>query len=108
MHTELGFNHRRRHRMAGRPSGVEHETRGVEFVSKSDRDQKIEDRDPKCAVGFVGTPVLPGEDQEEFEGLQEEFYLQYEPLGPLEELAADTMAAAVWRIRHIGIFQEAV
>jgi hypothetical protein len=76
-------------------------------VSKSDRHQKVEDRDPKRAVGFAERPVLPGEDQEEFDALREELYLEYEPQGPAEEDAVETIAEAIWRKSHLGMFQRA-
>jgi hypothetical protein len=79
--------------------------RGVEFVNKTD--QRIEDRDPKRAVGFAAMPVFPGEDQEEFDVLRDELYLQYEPVGPIEEDAVEAIAAAIWRKRHLGAFQRA-
>jgi hypothetical protein len=79
-------------RIAGRHSGAVHAWSRV--VSKSDRHQKVEDRDPKRAVGFAERPVLPGEDQEEFDALREELYLEYEPQGPAEEDAVETIAEA--------------
>ena len=79
--------------------------RGVEFVNRTD--QMIEDRDPKRAVGFAAMPVLPGEDQKKFDVLRNELHLQYEPVGPIEEDAVEAIAAAIWRKRHLGVFQQA-
>ena len=72
-----------------------------------DRDPRTQEHDPKRAVGFAATVVLPGEDREEFDRLLEDLCLQYEPEGPVEDDAVQTMANAIWRKRHLKVFQRA-
>jgi hypothetical protein len=67
--------------------------------------QLMEDR--KRAVGFSATPVLPGEHQAQFDRLLKDLRLKYEPEGPAEDDAVETMANCVWRKRHLEIFQRA-
>jgi hypothetical protein len=73
---------------------------------KGDREQ-ITEHDSKRAVGFAASPVLPGESQEAFDCLLDELHDRYEPKGPVEEDAVDTMANAIWRKRNLKIFQRA-
>jgi hypothetical protein len=75
--------------------------------NKVDRDQITEEREPKCTVGFAASPVLPGESQEEFDCLFDDLCEHYEPKGPVEEDAVCNMADAIWRKRHLNIFQRA-
>jgi hypothetical protein len=72
-----------------------------------DRHPRSQDGDQKRAVGFAATAVLPGENQEEFNCLLEDLRFQYEPEGPAEADAVETMANAIWRKRHLKIFQRA-
>ena len=76
-------------------------------MSKYDRHPRTQDDDPKRAVGFAATAVLPGENQEEFDCLRDDLYFQYEPWDAVEEDAVETMANAIWRKRHLKIFQRA-
>jgi hypothetical protein len=76
-------------------------------MSKYDRHPRTQDDDPKRAVGFAATAVLPGEDQEEFDCLLDDLYFKYKPDDPVEEDAVETMANAIWRKRHLKIFQQA-
>jgi hypothetical protein len=76
-------------------------------LDKDDRDQITEERDPKRAVGFAASPVLPGESREEFHALLDDLRDQYEPKGPVEQETVDTMANAIWRKRNLKIFQRA-
>jgi hypothetical protein len=76
-------------------------------MSKINQQQRAEELDSKRAVGFAASPVLPGEDQEEFELLLDELCVQYGAEGPAEEDAVQTMANAIWRKRHLEIFQRA-
>jgi hypothetical protein len=70
-------------------------------------DRNIEESDSKRSIGFSASPVFPGEDQKEFEGLVAELCGQYEPVGPAENDAVKTMAKAIFRKRHPEIFQRA-
>ena len=74
-------------------------------MSMFDRHPRSQDGDQKRAVGFAATAVLPGENQEEFNCLLEGLRFQYEPEGPAEADAVETMANAIWRKRHLTIFQ---
>jgi hypothetical protein len=74
---------------------------------KVDRDKITGEQNPKRAVGFAASPVLPGECQDEFDRLRDDLRDRYEPKGPVEEVAVDTMANAIWRKRHSNIFQRA-
>jgi hypothetical protein len=65
----------------------------------------IEERDPKRSIGFLVSPVLPGEDQKEFQCLLDELCEQYVPTGPVEKDAVQTMARVIFRKRHPEIFQ---
>jgi hypothetical protein len=76
-------------------------------MSKCDRHPRTQDDDPKRAVGFAATAVLPGENQEEFDCLLDDLYFKYKPDDPVEEDAVETMANAIWRKRHLKIFQRA-
>jgi hypothetical protein len=76
-------------------------------MSKLNRLPKTEGCDPKRAVGFVASPVLPGESQEEFDGLLDDLCRQYNPEGPVEQSAVRTIANAIWRKRNLEIFQRA-
>jgi hypothetical protein len=76
-------------------------------MSKFNRHPQTQERDPKRAVGFAATIVLPGEDQDEFDSLLDDLRFQYEPEGPAEEDAVQTMADAIWRKRHLDVFQRA-
>jgi hypothetical protein len=67
-----------------------------------------QEHDSKRAIGFAASSVLPGEDQEEFDLLLDELCVQYEAEGPAEEDAVQTMANAIWRKRHLEIFQRAI
>jgi hypothetical protein len=70
-------------------------------------DRNIEESDPKRSVEFLASPVLPGEDPKEFQGLVDELCEQYAPVGPAENEAVQTMAKAIFRKRHSEIFQRA-
>ena len=74
-------------------------------MRKIDRLPENEECDPKLAIGFAAIPVLPGESQEEFETLLGDLCVQYEPEGPIEEDAVLTIGNALWRKRHLRIFQ---
>jgi hypothetical protein len=73
-------------------------------MSAFERDGKPE---PKLSIGFVGRSVLPGENQEEFDRLQDDIYEQYDPVGPVEEDLVETIVNAIWRKRHMDIFHRA-
>jgi hypothetical protein len=60
--------------------------------------QETEDR--KRAAGFAATPVLPGENQAQFDSLFADLRLEFEPYGPAEEDAVRTMATCIWRKQH--------
>ncbi len=70
-------------------------------------DQDVEGRDPKRSVGFSASPVLPGENQKEYECLLDELRGQYEPVGPIEQSVVTTIANAIFRKRHLTLFQRA-
>jgi hypothetical protein len=70
-------------------------------------DRIIEGRDPQRSIGFSASPVLPGEEQKEFQCLLDELCGQYEPEGPAEQDVIRTMASAIFRKRHLEIFQRA-
>ncbi len=61
----------------------------------------------KGSPGFLASPVLPGEDQAEFDQLLERLRAQYQPEGIVQDDALRTMARAIWRKQHLGIFQRA-
>jgi hypothetical protein len=76
-------------------------------MSKVNRQPPTEEPDPKRAVGFAATVVLPGESREKFLELAYDLCLQYGPQGSAEYDAIQTMANAIWRKRHLEIFQRA-
>jgi hypothetical protein len=76
-------------------------------MSNSHRPPKTEECDPRRAFGFAASPVLPGESQEEFDSLRDDLYAHYQPQGPIEEDAVQTIANAIWRKHKLGMFQHA-
>jgi hypothetical protein len=76
-------------------------------MNRLDRQARDQDDDPKRAVGFAATVVLPGEDQKEFDCLLDDLRCQYEPEGRLEEDAVKTIANAIWRKGHLDVFNRA-
>ena len=74
-------------------------------MGKIDRD--VEGGDPKRTVAFSASPVLPGEDQREYQSLVDELRGQYEPVGPIEQSVVTTIANAIFRKRHLTLFQRA-
>src|SRR5450432_813 len=70
-------------------------------------DQNFAEHDPEQSIGFAASPVFPGEDPKEFQCLVDELCEQYEPMGPVEKDAVQTMARAIFRKRHPEIFQRA-
>jgi hypothetical protein len=70
-------------------------------------DRNIEGRDPKRSIGFSASSVFTGEDQKEFQCLLDGLCEQYEPVGPAEQDVIQTMASAIFRKRHMGVFQRA-
>jgi hypothetical protein len=76
-------------------------------MSKFDPHARNQDDDPKRALGFAATVVLPGEDQKEFDCLLDDLHFQYEPEGRLEEDAVQTIANAIWRKGHLNVFNRA-
>jgi hypothetical protein len=71
-------------------------------------DRIIEGRDPQRSIGFSASPVLPGEEQKEFQCLLDELCGQYEPEGPAEQDVIRTMASAIFRKRHLEDVAEIV
>jgi hypothetical protein len=59
------------------------------------------------ALGFAASPVLPGEDQPEFDQFLEKLRDEYKPEGLAQEDAVLTMAKAMWRKQRLGIFRRA-
>ncbi len=76
-------------------------------MSEFDRDRKTQEHDPKHTAGFVAKPVLPGENPEDFDLLLDDLWDQYDPKGPVEEDAVETIAHAIWRKNHLDVFNRA-
>ncbi len=76
-------------------------------MSAFDRDLKTEERNPKRSAGFVAKAVLPGEKREDFDLLVADLWDQYDPEGPIEEDAVQTIAQAIWRKNHLDVFNRA-
>jgi hypothetical protein len=67
--------------------------------------QEIEHRER--AVGFPASPVFTGEDAGRFDRLLNELVVEYQPQGPAQVDAVNTMAGAIWRKQNLGTFQRA-
>src|SRR4029077_20318553 len=46
--------------------------------------------------------ILPGEDADAFEDLLNQVRADLSPVGPIEELLADRVVNAMWRLRRLG------
>jgi hypothetical protein len=58
-------------------------------------------------IGFAASPVLPGEDEEEFVALFTHLTEEFAAQGHLESDAALTMASAIWRKQNLSIYRVA-
>ena len=54
------------------------------------------------------SPVIAGEDPEEYERLRAGILQEYMPQGPLEETLAEIVAATLWRLRRVPFLEACI